>query len=219
MATRVAIITTEPGGDAAVVTALRNIDEFLIRTSPPEQLADVLRPAPAVAVLCMGFEANLLTLPVEVRNLTQCPILAVLPSTLVSSLGPSVPVDDFAVIGVSETELRTRVRRIARTWPSGGDTLSRGDLVIDTDTCEVSLSGALIELTFREYELLKFLASHPGRVHSREALLNSVWGYDYYGGDRTVDVHVRRLRSKIEDANHTYIDTVRNMGYRFRRDA
>jgi len=217
VATRVAVITAKSGDEAAVVTALQDIDGILVRTSPPEQIAAVLRPAPAVAVLCMGSEANLSTLPVEVRNLTQCPILAVVPSTLVSSLGPSVPVDDFAVIGASGTELRTRVRRLTRTWPSGGDTLSRGDLVIDSDTCEVSLSGVLIELTFREYELLKFLASHPGRVYSREALLNSVWGYDYYGGDRTVDVHVRRLRSKIEDANHTFIDTVRNIGYRFRR--
>ncbi|TFH36654.1 MAG: hypothetical protein E4G93_01745, partial [Dehalococcoidia bacterium] len=120
MATRVAVITTDSGDNAAVVTALQDIDGILIRTSPPEQMGAVLRPAPAVAVLCMGSEANLSTIPVEVRNLTQCPILAVVPSTLVSSLGPSVPVDDFAVIGASGTELRTRVRRLARTWPSGG---------------------------------------------------------------------------------------------------
>ena len=74
----------------------------------------------------------------------------------------------------------------------------------------------MIELTFKEYELLKFLASHQGRVYTREALLNKVWGYDYYGGDRTVDVHIRRLRSKIEDAKHTFIETVRNIGYRFK---
>jgi two-component system alkaline phosphatase synthesis response regulator PhoP len=72
-----------------------------------------------------------------------------------------------------------------------------------------------LELTFREYELLRFLVEHPGRVFSRDELLNAVWGYDYFGGDRTVDVHVRRLRSKIEDATHTYIETVRNIGYRF----
>ena len=71
-------------------------------------------------------------------------------------------------------------------------------------------------LTFREYELLKFLAGNRGRVFTREALLNKVWGYDYYGGDRTVDVHIRRLRSKTEDSNHAFIETVRNIGYRFK---
>ena len=94
-----------------------------------------------------------------------------------------------------------------------------GDLVIDLAKCEVSLSGRLIPLTFKEYELLRFLASNRGRVFTREALLNKVWGYDYYGGDRTVDVHIRRLRSKIEDPTHTFIETVRNIGYKFRDEA
>jgi two-component system alkaline phosphatase synthesis response regulator PhoP len=73
-------------------------------------------------------------------------------------------------------------------------------------------------LTFREYQLLKFLASNKGKVFTREALLNKVWGWDYYGGDRTVDVHIRRLRSKIEDPTHTFIETVRNIGYRLREN-
>jgi two-component system alkaline phosphatase synthesis response regulator PhoP len=74
----------------------------------------------------------------------------------------------------------------------------------------------VVEFTFREYELLRFLAANEGRVFTRDTLLDRVWGYDYYGGDRTVDVHIRRLRSKIEDAGHTFIETVRNIGYRFR---
>ena len=73
-------------------------------------------------------------------------------------------------------------------------------------------------LTFMEYGLLKFMAGKKGRVFTRDVLLNMVWGYDYYGGDRTVDVHVRRLRSKIEDSSHTFIETVRNVGYKFRED-
>ena len=73
-----------------------------------------------------------------------------------------------------------------------------------------------MNLRFKEYELLLLIASSPGRVYTREALLNLVWGYDYLGGTRTVDVHVRRLRSKIEDANHSFIETVWNIGYRFR---
>ncbi|MDY7018615.1 MAG: winged helix-turn-helix domain-containing protein [Chloroflexota bacterium] len=72
-----------------------------------------------------------------------------------------------------------------------------------------------ITLTFKEYQSLKFLAGNQEKVFTRDALLNKVWGYDYYGGDRTVDVHIRRLIGKIEDANHTFIDTVRNIGYKF----
>ena len=132
---------------------------------------------------------------------------------------PRTGIDDFCTLTASSAELITRIRRLMKTNPETGDIIRRGDLSIDIETCEVSLGGQLIELTFKEYELLKFLATNPGRVHSRDVLLDRVWGYDYYGGDRTVDVHIRRLRSKIEDFNHTFIDTVRNVGYRFRRDA
>jgi two-component system alkaline phosphatase synthesis response regulator PhoP len=87
--------------------------------------------------------------------------------------------------------------------------------VIDSGKCEVLLGGKAIVLTFKEYQLLKFLAANKGKAFTREALLNKVWGWDYYGGDRTVDVHIRRLRSKIEDMNHSFIETIRNIGYRF----
>ncbi len=94
--------------------------------------------------------------------------------------------------------------------------IRQGSLVIDTARCEVTVSGRPVMLTFKEYELLKFLAANTGRVFTRETLLDRVWGHDYFGGDRTVDVHVRRLRSKLEHAGHTFIDTVRNVGYAFR---
>jgi two-component system alkaline phosphatase synthesis response regulator PhoP len=215
---RVAIITTESADNAAILVALRAVDGIDIEEAGAEGFASVLRPAPRVVVLCVMSETELSTLPPEVKRLAQCPLLVVVPAPLTGVLGASSAIDDFAVAGAGGDELRARVRRLASTSPAGGEVLRRGDLMVDTVTCEVSLQGLLIELTFKEYELLKFLASHPGRVYSRESLLNSVWGYDYYGGDRTVDVHVRRLRAKIEDANHTFIDTVRNMGYRFRRD-
>jgi DNA-binding response OmpR family regulator len=98
------------------------------------------------------------------------------------------------------------------------ETIQCGDLVIDLANCEVRVGGKVVELTFKEYELLKFLAKDRGRVFTREALLHKVWGYDYFGGDRTVDVHVRRLRSKIEDSGQTFIETVRNIGYRFTKN-
>ena len=88
--------------------------------------------------------------------------------------------------------------------------------MIDQTRYEVTVSGHRVLLTFKEYELLRLLAQNPGRVFSREELLSRVWGYEYFGGTRTVDVHVRRLRSKVQDANHTFIETVWNVGYRFK---
>jgi DNA-binding response OmpR family regulator len=127
-------------------------------------------------------------------------------------------VDDFVVKPWEANEVTARIKRILRQKGSAGseDIIKCGDLVIDLAKYEVSLSSKSIMLTFREYQLLKFLASNHGKVFTREALLNKVWGWDYYGGDRTVDVHIRRLRSKIENPTHTFIETVRNIGYRFR---
>jgi DNA-binding response OmpR family regulator len=130
----------------------------------------------------------------------------------------TLPCDDFVLEPYDRQEVLLRVRKIIGDESHASDQqLISGDLVINTTQAEVFLNGRAVELTFREYELLRFLASHPGRMYSRDALLNHVWGYDYFGGDRTVDVHIRRLRSKIEDAEHSFIDTVRNMGYRFRK--
>ncbi len=90
-----------------------------------------------------------------------------------------------------------------------------GEVVVDDATYTAKLSGRSLDLTFKEFELLKYLAQHPGRVFSRQQLLQEVWGYDYFGGTRTVDVHVRRLRAKLGPENETLIGTVRNVGYRF----
>ena len=90
-----------------------------------------------------------------------------------------------------------------------------GELVIEEATYSARIRGAPLDLTFKEFELLKFLAQHPRRVFSRSQLLQEVWGYDYFGGTRTVDVHVRRLRAKLGPENEALIGTVRNVGYRF----
>ena len=145
------------------------------------------------------------------------PVIALMDPDRLSSLDPGLSLDDFLVTTASPEELSLRVRRALwrRTEMDPKNTVRSGDLVINLASYTVHLDGRPVDLTYKEYELLRFLATNAGRVFKREALLNQVWGYDFYGGARTVDVHIRRLRSKIED-HDTFIETVRNVGYRFR---
>ena len=135
-----------------------------------------------------------------------------------TSVDPRLDVEDFVFLPFTDAELWARVQRALwrlGKW-EGSQIIHAGDLVIDQERYEVSVGGRKVILTFKEYQLLRLLASNPGRVFTRETLLNRVWQYDYFGGTRTVDVHIRRLRSKVEDATHLFIETVRNVGYRFR---
>jgi DNA-binding response OmpR family regulator len=147
-------------------------------------------------------------------------VIALLPADGLGVLDLDLPIDDFVVKPWDAAEVALRIRRgLRRTRGVGrGRSILCGDLVVDLDNCEVTVGGRLVCLTFKEYELLVFLARNPGRVFTRNALLDEVWGEDYFGGDRTVDVHVRRLRSKIEDSYHSFIETVRNIGYRFKKE-
>ena len=157
----------------------------------------------------------------EIKRARPVPIIALVSQETLGNLDARLNIiDDFIIEPCNITELVLRVKRLlhSASHTDSSELIKYGGLMIDLAKCEVSVSGRLVELTFREYQLLKFLSSNRGRVFNRETLLNKVWGYDYYGGDRTVDVHIRRLRSKIEDANHTFIETVRNIGYRFRCD-
>jgi two-component system alkaline phosphatase synthesis response regulator PhoP len=161
--------------------------------------------------------------PEIIRKIKQgenLPVIALVPPELVEKADFNIDADDFIAGPYDARELVLRINRIIRQKESdeGSEQIKCNGLTIDLATCEVTLEGSIVELTFKEYELLKLMASHRGRVFTREALLDKIWGYDYYGGDRTVDVHVRRLRSKIEDTSHTYIETVRNIGYRFVRN-
>jgi len=143
-------------------------------------------------------------------------IIALISSKILDSFNFDLNIDDFVVKPWESNEVALRIKRALRQIDTveGKELIKCGDLVIDISGCQVSLGSKLITLTFREYQLLKFLASNKERVFTREVLLDKVWGWDYYGGDRTVDVHIRRLRSKIEDSTHTFIETVRNIGYR-----
>jgi DNA-binding response OmpR family regulator len=119
--------------------------------------------------------------------------------------------------GPGEVEARLRLAIGRRTQGAAQlpDEIRSGGLVVNESTYSARMHGRSLDLTFKEFELLKFLAQHPGRVFSRAQLLQEVWGYDYFGGTRTVDVHVRRLRAKLGAENEALIGTVRNVGYRF----
>ena len=125
--------------------------------------------------------------------------------------------DDFILTPISPEEIVARTKMIfAKAFADEAEDIVRaGDLLINTANYEVTVLGRRINLRLKEYELLLLLVSNPGRVYTRDALLSHIWGYEYLGGTRTVDVHVRRLRSKIEDPKHTFIETVWNVGYRF----
>ncbi len=125
--------------------------------------------------------------------------------------------DDILLFPFRPVELAARVRilswRTEKVDPS--DIVKAGALSINLSTYEVTVNGKLVDLTFKEYELLSYLVTRRRRVHTRSGLLNRVWGDDYYGGARTVDVHIRRIRSKIETGGQVFIQTVRGVGYRF----
>jgi two-component system, OmpR family, alkaline phosphatase synthesis response regulator PhoP len=126
-------------------------------------------------------------------------------------------VDDFVVSPVDAAELAARLRhRLKRAGHEGGTALvTQGPLVLNLETYQATIAGRIMDLTYMEYELLRFLATNPERVFTRETLLNRVWGYEYYGGARTVDVHVRRLRAKLGEEHAHLIATMRSVGYRF----
>jgi DNA-binding response OmpR family regulator len=124
-------------------------------------------------------------------------------------------VDEFVFQGAAEGEIRARLAMLRRRAGAGdGTTVRLGPLAIDTETYRVTVNGRPLDLTFKEFELLRFFAERPGRVLTRPTLLREVWGYDFYGGTRTVDVHVRRLRAKLGPEHEHLIETVRGVGYR-----
>ncbi len=154
------------------------------------------------------------------KNL-KIPVVAVVPREDVADHDPSLNADEFIFCPVGERELVARIKQaIYRVnGGDGGQVLRIGELMVDLERYDVTVAGRRVSLTYKEFQLLVLLASNPGRVYTREALLSQVWGYDYLGGTRTVDVHIRRLRSKIEGPGRSYIETIWNVGYRFNTGA
>ena len=193
----------------------------VVRRAPMDVAA--LVDAPPADVLLLDSRAEIVAARSVARLLrtagTTTPVLAVLTEGGLAGVTADWGVDDVVLSGAGPAEVEARLRLAAgRRGARGGadeTVLRRGDLVVDEATYTVRLRGRPLELTFKEFELLKYLAQHPGRVFSRAQLLQEVWGYDYFGGTRTVDVHVRRLRAKLGPEHEQLVGTVRNVGYKF----
>jgi two-component system, OmpR family, alkaline phosphatase synthesis response regulator PhoP len=171
--------------------------------------------APDVAIVLDSLEAVASLRRAE--GLGDVPVVLTVEADQVEDLDAIIDVDELIVRPFGAGELRARIAR-ARRQANGiapDDIVRTGSLTIDLATYQVAVADEPIDFTYMEYELLKFLATHPNRVFSREALLSRVWGYDYYGGARTVDVHVRRVRAKLGAEHALRIKTVRSVGYRF----
>jgi DNA-binding response OmpR family regulator len=144
------------------------------------------------------------------------PILVVVAEDSVTRFRYELGTDDFVLTGATAGEIAARIDQLARRTGRGDSptVIKIGDLTINPENYQVYVRGRPLDLTYKEFELLKFLAQRPGRVCDRDLLLREVWGYDYYGGTRTVDVHIRRLRAKLGAEHEALIGTIRNVGYR-----
>jgi DNA-binding response OmpR family regulator len=151
-----------------------------------------------------------------------CPIIAITTEGGLTAFNADWGIDDVILDTAGPAEVDARIRialgkhaiELVALDPHAGEIRS-GEVTIDESTYTARLKGNVLDLTFKEFELLKYLAQHPGRVFTRAQLLQEIWGYDYFGGTRTVDVHIRRLRSKLGPEFEAIIGTVRNVGYRF----
>ena len=170
------------------------------------------------AVVELGDDPSLgVTIASKLRDEYDVPVLIVVDRTLTADLDDKEGFDDFILTPVDQSELRVRLARLGVQSPAETDdpVLRFRALELNTATYQATVGGSPTDLTYMEYELLRFLVEHPSRVWSREQILSKVWGYDYFGGSRTVDVHVRRLRAKLGEERASWITTVRSVGYRF----
>ncbi len=195
------------------LSACSSAEVFEEQFSPPKPLdalvVDLERCATESAKLCHALRREPVT--------KETPLVLLVTEAHLGRIDFGWGLEDYLTLPVSAKRLAERLNflmwKLQRVERRNG--FSAAGLVIDFERYEVHVKGEPVDLTYKEFELLKFLVTHPGKPFTREALLDKVWGYDYYGGTRTVDVHVRRLRSKIEIGGATYIETVRNVGYKF----
>lgn len=184
----------------------------------PSEAASIVR-APNVDITLIDARKNLAharSLCQLVKSSMLSPVMVIVSETGLPTLNESWQTDDFLLTDSSPGEIDARIRlaavEVEDQVPSGE--IRAGGITIDETTYMATINGRLLNLTYKEFELLKHLALHPGQVFTRDRLLHDVWGYDYFGGTRTVDVHIRRLRAKLGSEHETLIGTVRNVGYR-----
>jgi DNA-binding response OmpR family regulator len=180
--------------------------------------------APAADVVLLDARRDLTGARATARLLHStgltAPLILVVTEGGLTALNADWGARDFLLTGASPAEVEARIR-LAMAAATGSkespdsEQISNGDLFIDPVAYTARLRRRPLDLTYKEFELLRYLAQHPGRVFTRAQLLQEVWGYDYFGGTRTVDVHVRRLRAKLGPEHEHLIGTVRNVGYRF----
>jgi DNA-binding response OmpR family regulator len=217
------LLTNAPGSSAEVLPTLGLLGHA-VKVLPLD--AAVLVDAPPADVVLLDARRDLLAARATSRVLrttgASIPLIAVVTEGGLAAVASDWGLDDVVLDTAGPAEAEARIRlglgRIAAASAAAADRseeIRSGDLSIDEATYQARVGGRALDLTFKEFELLKYLAQHAGRVFTRAQLLQEVWGYDYFGGTRTVDVHVRRLRAKLGPEREALIGTVRNVGYKF----
>ena len=217
------LLTNSTGASADVLPAL-GLLQHNVKISPQE--VSLLIDLPPVDCVLLDARRDLVASKSFTKLLiatgVDVPIIVITTEGGLSAINADWGITDVILDTAGPAELDARVRIVIgkdaiaslEKNPSLKEIRS-GEVVIDEDSYTAKIKGRSLDLTFKEFELLKYLAQHPGRVFSRSQLLQEIWGYDYFGGTRTVDVHIRRLRSKLGPEFESIIDTVRNVGYRF----
>jgi DNA-binding response OmpR family regulator len=224
---KVLLLTNTLGASAEVLPAL-GLLQHQVKILPAE--ASVLVDAPEADILLIDARRDLPNVKSFAKLLNStgvsCPIMAITTEGGLTAFNADWGIDDVILDTAGPAEVDARIRialgkhaiELVASDPHAGE-IRTGEVTIDESTYTARLKGNVLDLTFKEFELLKYLAQHPGRVFTRAQLLQEIWGYDYFGGTRTVDVHIRRLRSKLGPEFEAIIGTVRNVGYRFTVDA
>lgn len=221
---RLLLLTDQPGPAASVLPAIELLTHA-VRVVPAEGSA--LLDAPTHDVILVDGRRSL----PQARSLTRLiratgaggPLILIVTEGGLAAVQHDWGMDDVLLDSAGPAEIEARLRLgiggvqqgVAEEDPAQSGRIRHGELVIDESSYTAKMADRTLDLTFKEFELLRFLGSNPGQVFTRAQLLQEVWGYDYYGGTRTVDVHVRRLRAKLGTEHENYIGTVRNVGYRF----
>jgi len=220
---KILILTNASGGSADLLPAL-GLLQHEVKISPAE--VSVLVDAPITDCIFIDARRDLPNTKAFTKLITttgvSTPIIVIATEGGLSAINADWRIADVILDTAGPAEVDARIRIVigkdAITQLANNPSLKEirsGEVVIDEDSYTAKIKGRSLDLTYKEFELLKYLAQHPGRVFSRSQLLQEIWGYDYFGGTRTVDVHIRRLRSKLGPEFESIIDTVRNVGYRF----